>query len=411
MRRLLAILLLLLGAAGASAQQTIVSATVIDPNGHPWQAATGHANAQCTGNAQAYYNGSPLPRSITIPALSGTGFFQITLWSTNVVTDTNNQPLTCQWQMQFIDHCQVATFSVLVTGVTGPGPVDLTSQINAAAVPLSPACTPGAGTGGTVTSVALSATVPTDALTAVVSGSPVTISGTLALTLSKAIVNANLFAAGPTSGSGQWAFRAITLADLPDGYGSTPCPISQGCTGTTQNPIKRIILPYASCNNTTPAPAWDLPASNAAVPTCKTGGTNATVQGGLAFAQSQLAYYSGIVPSDWQSWNVARITFTTSDTTAGHQTLFTVSLACEAPNQNLTDDPAYGSLNNIGVTIGAGAVANASQQGATASSLMGGNCAASSVLHVKLARASDTNTDTAVFATGWLEILYSGTYQ
>ena len=233
-------------------------------------------------------------------------------------------------------------------------------------------------------------------------------------TLSKAIVNANQFARGPNSGSpATWFFGPIVPADLPGGLSQTPCPISQGCTGTTANPIKRIILPYASCNNNAPAPAWDLPTSSAAVATCKTDGVNGTVQGVLAYAKGQIAYYSGIVPSDWQSWNAARITFTTSDTTAGHQLIFTVQLACAQPNVGtITDTPAYGANNNLSFTVGASAVSGFIGQAVTAGALTGGGCAPGYVLHIALARSGgDTVTDTAVAVTGWLELPYNGTYQ
>jgi hypothetical protein len=63
--------------------------------------------------------------------------------------------------------------------------------------------------GGTVTSVAL--TVPTGFA---VSGSPITTSGTLAITLSNE--NANAVFVGPVSGAAAAPnFRALTLADLP----------------------------------------------------------------------------------------------------------------------------------------------------------------------------------------------------
>lgn len=66
------------------------------------------------------------------------------------------------------------------------------------------------GGSGTVTSVA--ATVPTDILS--VSGSPVTGSGTLAI--SKVNQNANLVFAGPTTGGAAApAFRSLVAADLP----------------------------------------------------------------------------------------------------------------------------------------------------------------------------------------------------
>jgi len=69
------------------------------------------------------------------------------------------------------------------------------------------------GASGTVTSVAL--TVPAEFS---VSGSPVTTSGTLAVT--KANESANLVWAGPTSGgAAQPTFRALVAADIPAGVG------------------------------------------------------------------------------------------------------------------------------------------------------------------------------------------------
>lgn len=66
-----------------------------------------------------------------------------------------------------------------------------------------------------VSSVALSATVPSF-LTASVTGSPVTSTGTLALAVGLANQSANLVFAGPASGSaGSPAFRALVTADLP----------------------------------------------------------------------------------------------------------------------------------------------------------------------------------------------------
>lgn len=69
---------------------------------------------------------------------------------------------------------------------------------------------------GTVSSVALTATVPTDIITSAIVGSPVTTSGTLAFTLTKANQLANLFWAGATSGgAAPPTFRLIVAADLP----------------------------------------------------------------------------------------------------------------------------------------------------------------------------------------------------
>ncbi len=80
---------------------------------------------------------------------------------------------------------------------------------------------PGGGGVGTVTSVAL--TVPSEFS---VSGSPITSSGTLAVT--KATQSANRVFAGPTSGSAaQPTFRALVSADIPNNAADT--------TGTASN--------------------------------------------------------------------------------------------------------------------------------------------------------------------------------
>jgi hypothetical protein len=151
----------------ARGQSTVVTATVVDPNGLPYQAGFGQNSIQCTGNAQPYRNGSPLPRSIPLPSLDGNGHFQISLWDTVGVTDTNGNPLSCQWRISITDHCQVATFSVILSGITGAGPVDVSAQINAAAVPLSAACTPP----GLVRSVTLGDLPPL--FTVSVTGNPI----------------------------------------------------------------------------------------------------------------------------------------------------------------------------------------------------------------------------------------------
>lgn len=74
---------------------------------------------------------------------------------------------------------------------------------------------------GSVTSVGFTLTVPAF-LTAAVTGSPVTASGTLAATLTLATQSANFVFAGPTSGSAAApVFRLLVVADIPvTGYTS-----------------------------------------------------------------------------------------------------------------------------------------------------------------------------------------------
>ncbi len=102
-----------------------------------------------------------------------------------------------------------------------------TRNINAALVGYN-ATPPGAGNeyatkadvggGGSVTSVAQ--TVPVEFS---IAGSPITTSGTLAI--SKVVQNANKVWAGPTTGTdADPAFRALVTADMPAGTGTMTQP-------------------------------------------------------------------------------------------------------------------------------------------------------------------------------------------
>lgn len=191
-------------------QQTQVSGQVLDPRGFPWQAGTGNFVIQCAGNSQPYINGSPVSRNIPLVRLDGTGSFSQALWDTSFLTDVNNQPLSCQWQANFLDNCGVATFSVLFTGITGAS-VNVTSQISPAAVDLSAACTPP----GIIDSVTLSNLTPlftvTQTGTAV---NPI-------FTFNAISQTQGLFYASPAVGSGLPLFRAIQSSDLPAGIVTT----------------------------------------------------------------------------------------------------------------------------------------------------------------------------------------------
>lgn len=101
----------------------------------------------------------------------------------------------------------------------------------------------GFGTGsGTVTSVAM--TVPSDMS---ISGSPITSSGTLALTRNNQ--NANLVFAGPSTGAAAApTYRSLVAADLPSGIGSN-IPYDVGFfaegTMTTSEVVARFVAPRA----------------------------------------------------------------------------------------------------------------------------------------------------------------------
>ena len=81
-----------------------------------------------------------------------------------------------------------------------------------------------------VTSVALTLAVPSSIFTEAVTGSPITSTGTLALTIGLQTQDANEVWAGPTSGgAGSPTFRALVVADIPaTGYPSFQADVFAG---------------------------------------------------------------------------------------------------------------------------------------------------------------------------------------
>jgi hypothetical protein len=257
MKRLLYLLaLLLLTAAHAHGQSTIVTATVVDPRTFPYQAGTGLFSIQCPGNSMPYNNRAPLTRTIPITGLDGNGKFTQSIWDTSQITDVNNAPMSCQWRVSITDACQVATFSVLVTGVTGAGPVNLSSQINAAAVNLSAACTPP----GIVNSVTIGSLPPL--FNTSVTGNPLNPSFAFA----QISENANLVFANCTGAPANPSFCSITSAMLPAGTGTVT-----NVTGTA---------PITSTGGATPAiacPTCVTSVSGTANQITSSGGTTPTL--------------------------------------------------------------------------------------------------------------------------------------
>jgi hypothetical protein len=74
-------------------------------------------------------------------------------------------------------------------------------------------------------------------------------------------------------------------------------------------------IPMAGCNNATPGSVWDLPTSNAAVPTCRTGAN--TQKGTLDFADgsSLSAQYHDMLTEDWTGVIDAVVVWQSSTTT------------------------------------------------------------------------------------------------
>lgn len=139
---------------------------------------------------------------------------------------------------------------------------------------------------GTVTSVALTATTPTDILTASIGGSPVTTAGTLALTLTKANQTANQVFAGATSGgAAPPTFRALVAADLPS-------PLSLIASTTTALTSVNILALDGTPITLVPAPGAGFTVFPLQIIVTYTGGSVAYLDGGggaVSFAMGSLS--------------------------------------------------------------------------------------------------------------------------
>lgn len=154
MKKLIIILILMACPLVAHSQQLTVSATVTGPNG-AWANGTSHASLVCAGNEQGYIGNSPISRDTPTVGLDGLGHFAQVLYDTSQIVGVNHNPITCNYVFRITESCGIANFSTgPLTGITGAGPVDLTSQINTFAVPLSAGCAVPAGTVTSITATA-----------------------------------------------------------------------------------------------------------------------------------------------------------------------------------------------------------------------------------------------------------------
>jgi hypothetical protein len=199
-KRLIIILILMACPAFLHAQQLTVSATVTGSNG-PWANGTAHASLVCPGNAQAYSGTFPIARDTPTVALDGNGHFSQVLFDTSQLKDVNGSAMTtCSYVFRITEACGISNFSTgALTGITGAGPVDLTSQINTFTVPLSAGCAVPAGTVTSITATAPIVVTPTP-LTGigVVSCPTCAAGGTISITATAPIV----ITPSPTTGTG-----------------------------------------------------------------------------------------------------------------------------------------------------------------------------------------------------------------
>lgn len=144
-----------------------------------------------------------------VGTLAGGSVTSVAMTGDGVIYDSaiSGSPITTSGTFNLASSLLTESANYVLAGPTSGGAATPTfRKLVTADIPSS---------GGTVTSVGLSATVPS-ILSSSISGSPVTSSGTLALTLSLANENANTVFAGPSSGSASVpTFRALVIADIP----------------------------------------------------------------------------------------------------------------------------------------------------------------------------------------------------
>lgn len=140
MKRLFLIPLLLLLAPLARAGQTIVTATITDPNGQRYANGSGRGSIVCPGNAAPTFNGFSVTRTTVINGLDGFGTFTQTFFDTSTLDQTG-----CGYQFSITDQTTTVSFTTptlfTVTGIS----VNLSTQISSFAAPLP---TSGGGGGG-----------------------------------------------------------------------------------------------------------------------------------------------------------------------------------------------------------------------------------------------------------------------
>ena len=142
MKRLFLIVALFFLPSVARAQNTFVTATVLDPASRPYTFATGYAALVCPGNQQPTYNGFTVPRTFSITGFDGTGTFTQTVYDVSVI-----QPVGCGYQWHITWQDGITTFITgTITTVTGSS-VNESTAISAFAV-LLPTSGGGGGTPG-----------------------------------------------------------------------------------------------------------------------------------------------------------------------------------------------------------------------------------------------------------------------
>jgi hypothetical protein len=213
-----------------------------------------------------------------------------------------------------------------------------------------------------------------------------------------------------TSSSGGFNFNVngtgnfLGLLTTPGGFSAN----AESPNSAFSAPTKLFFM-AAGCNNVTAGNGWQIGTTNAPTPACQ--GTHSR-KGVLQFARGNVAYVELELPADWNfGVNVdLKIAFTTTDSTNGHFTAWSVQTGCNSLTGTSTDDPVLNAAQTVSSTIGSTAVSGAEYLTLLTALNMTG-CSAGNNLVLAITRnnsGADTNTDTAV-AAKWAELTFGRT--
>ena len=382
-------LVLSLAAPGAFAQG---SQRVNVVQGDTGQAIAGANIWVCTGMVQPAYSSTPA----CAPAA--------TIYSDPMLMNPVAQPLVSDGLGNYNYFGVAGTYTEVITGpmITG-----YTSTIVLPCAPSSPTAGCGGSAGnpaspsgsiqfnniGAFSASILSqdsgATNITDAGNMTVQGPHVTVN-----TSSTGGFNFNV------NGTGNF----LGLLTTPGGFSAN----AESPNSAFSAPTKLFFM-AAGCNNVTAGNGWQIGTSNAPTPACQ--GTH-TRKGVLQFARGNVAYIELELPADWNfGVNVdLKIAFTTTDSTNGHFTAWSVQTGCNSLTGTSTDDPVLNAAQTVSSTIGGTAVSGAEYLTLLTALNMTG-CSAGNNLILAITRnnsGADTNTDTAV-AAKWAELTFGRT--
>jgi hypothetical protein len=386
---LLVVPLLALAAPGVLAQG---SQRVNVVQGDTGQAIAGANIWVCTGMVQPAYGSTPA----CAPAAA--------IYSDPMLMNPVTQPLVSDGLGNYSYFGVAGTYTEVITGpmITG-----YTSTIVLPCAPSSPTAGCGGSAGnpaspsgsiqfnniGAFSASILSqdsgATTITDAGNMTVQGPHVTVN-----TSSSGGFNFNV------NGTGNF----LGLLTTPGGFSANAESPNSAFSAPT-----KLFFTAAGCNNVTAGNGWQIGTANAPTPACQ--GTH-TRKGVLQFARGNVAYVELELPVDWNfGVNVdLKIAFTTTDSTNGHFTAWSVQTGCNSLTGTSTDDPVLNAAQTVSSTIGSTAVSGAEYLTLLTALNMTG-CSAGNNLVLAITRnnsGADTNTDTAV-AAKWAELTFGRT--